>query len=143
MTAVVESHQKAYDTDISVGMSSENRTLRAIRNRLIAGHFFIPISRQANVSYTFYNLVEKWKDGIAFTSSISKMCSHPAYLRIIGMGKKVLPFILRELEREPHHWFIALEAITGDNPISQEHIGNVREMTEDWLIWAKGVGYEW
>ena len=78
-----------------------------------------------------------------FTSSTSRICSHPAYLRIIGLGKEVLPFIFREMGREPNHWFVALEALTGENPIPPDHIGDVKKMTKDWLDWAEGIGYEW
>ena len=72
-----------------------------------------------------------------FTSSIRDMVLHPSYQRIIGMGADALPFILGRLDEEPDHWFWALEAITGVNPVPEEEQGNIARMTERWLDWAK------
>jgi len=143
MTAVAMCYPRTSQEDINLGVGPEDRTIRLIRDRFLTRHFFVPITRQKEISYQFQNLMRKWKDDTMFTSSTTKMCSNPSYLRIIGVGKKVLPFIFRELEREPNHWFVALEAITGDDPVSPGHIGNVREMAKDWLSWARGMGYEW
>ena len=61
---------------------------------------------------------------------------HPAYQHVIGMGSLALPFILAELEREPDHWFWALKAITGEDPVAEEQRGDVLGMTKTWLEWA-------
>lgn len=45
-----------------------------------------------------------------------EMAMHPAYQRIIGLGPEVAPLLLRELERQPDHWFWALKALTGADP---------------------------
>jgi hypothetical protein len=88
----------------------------------------------------FRELVRQWKEATRFVSSTHVMVSHPAYLAIIGMGKEALPLLLDELRREPDHWFIALEAITGTNPIPPSVRGNVEEMTHAWLAWAEQHG---
>jgi hypothetical protein len=64
------------------------------------------------------------------------MALHPAYQQIIGMGPVALPFLLRALRRRPEHWFWALKAITGADPVQPEHRGQVRMMAADWLEWA-------
>jgi len=143
MNAIAPPYPRVNQEDVNLAMGTESRTIKVIQSKLLAKHFFTPVTRQKDVSYQFHGLVNEWREDIRFTSSTSKMCSHPAYLRIIGMGEKILPFILRELEREPHHWFVALEAITGNDPVNQEHIGNVKKMAKDWLTWAKGIEYEW
>jgi hypothetical protein len=63
------------------------------------------------------------------------------YQQIIGMGKDVLPYILEELQREPDHWFWALEAITQENPVAPEAAGRVRQMAEAWIEWGKQRGH--
>ena len=50
------------------------------------------------------------------TAQISLVFS---YQKIIGMGPAVVPLILSELQKEPDHWFWALEAITDENPVSE------------------------
>ncbi len=89
------------------------------------------------LSEEFCRLREKWKSETAHLSSVSEIVMHPSYQRIIGMGQIVIPLILAELDKEPDLWFWALTAITGDNPISQEQTGRIREMTESWLRWGR------
>ncbi len=88
----------------------------------------------------FQEFVSQWKADTMFLSSINDMVTHPAYLRIIGMGKDSLPLLLAELRREPDHWFVALQAITGVNPIPGSLRGDVAQMTHAWLTWAEQQG---
>jgi hypothetical protein len=70
-------------------------------------------------------------------SSATDMAMLASYQRIIGLGPAVLPLIFRELERETDHWFWALAAITGANPVQPESRGSVPEMAQAWLAWAR------
>jgi hypothetical protein len=92
---------------------------------------------QAAPAERFQKLAATWKSAVRFLSDTDEMCSHPAYQEIIGMGAAVLPFIFLELEREPDNWFWALKAITGEDPVPEEHRGNVELMAKDWLLWAQ------
>ena len=69
------------------------------------------------------------------------MSTLPPYQKIIGMGAAALPLIFQEMKVAPDHWFWALEAITGEDPVSPEHRGNVAEMTRACLSWARDRGY--
>ena len=67
------------------------------------------------------------------------MVNCPSYLRIIGMGEAALPLVLAQLKREgddPDHWFTALQAITGEDPVSEESCGDTVSMANEWLSWA-------
>jgi hypothetical protein len=92
------------------------------------------------IKQRFRELVAQWKQGTRFLSSVHDLVSHPAYLQIIGMGKEAVPLLLDELRREPDHWFVALQAITGTNPISPPVCGDVESMTEAWLSWGEQHG---
>jgi len=49
--------------------------------------------------------------------------------------------MLRELQSDdPEHWFIALQEITGENPIPPEHFGRIHQMAMDWIDWGRGHG---
>jgi hypothetical protein len=86
-------------------------------------------------------LANRWRDETALLSSVTKIAIHPAYQRMIGMGLAALPLIFRELERRPSHWFWALRAITGENPVRPEDAGNLGKMTKAWLAFAREHGY--
>lgn len=91
----------------------------------------------------FQHLAKTWRDECAHLSSVREMVLHPSYQQIVGMGWNALPFILAELERNPEHWFWALRAITGEEPVPPEHRGNVARMAREWLHWAKRKGIRW
>lgn len=86
--------------------------------------------------HTFHSLVSQWKSSGCISSSINDIVSHPAYMRIIGMGKPILPLLLKELRERPDHWFLALRSITGENPVRKESRGNLKRMAEDWVNWG-------
>lgn len=128
-----------YQDDARLGFSKEaSATLR--NEAELNQHFLFPLSRQS-LCLEFYSLYLEWKNETKLLSSVDDVCSHPAYQRIIGMGVGVLPFIFSEMQREPNHWFWALKAISGADPINPEHRGIISKMTNDWLDWAKVNGY--
>jgi hypothetical protein len=88
----------------------------------------------------FQELARQWKDATLFLSSITDIAMHPAYQQIIGMGKDALPLLLDELRRHPDHWFWALQAITGVNPVPVSDRGDMGRMTQAWLAWADQQG---
>lgn len=98
-------------------------------------------AKRNDVEAEFNRLVSEWKLGKSATSSSTAIAMHPAYQRIIGMGKSALPLIFRELGRELDHWFWALKAISGEDPVPIEHVGNMKRMTADWIQWATEKGY--
>jgi hypothetical protein len=91
----------------------------------------------------FRELVATWKRERGPHSSSARLAEHPAYQEIIRMGPEVVPLLLRELEREPDHWFRALYALTGANPVPTESNGKIREMAVAWLRWGREQGFQW
>jgi hypothetical protein len=105
--------------------------------------FSYPIWETAEIEEMFLELAEQWRRETGMMSLVTKMSMHPAYQRIIGMGQAVVPLILRELEQEPDHWFWALQAITGANPVKSEQRGRLKQMAEAWIQWGRENGYRW
>jgi len=91
----------------------------------------------------FVTLVRDWKAGRGVSSSSRELAKHPAYEAIIRLGRPVVPLLLRELQREPDHWFIALRSITNADPVPPEHRGDLRAMAADWAAWGQANGYRW
>ena len=74
---------------------------------------------------------------------VHKTIMNANYLQIMSMGPAVLPFILRELERRPDHWFVALENISanlGGNPPQNDSTGDIEKMRRAWLDWGQREG---
>lgn len=132
-----------YFTDISISataLGEESDTLsRAYEDFIL--DYFVPISRESLFpQMKFSRLKSQWEAETAFLPSLSDIVMHPAYQQIIGMGSFVVPLILKEMKKEPGHWFWALKSITGEDPVPLEHRGKIRAMTEYWLLWGKEQG---
>lgn len=85
----------------------------------------------------FRQLTDQWYEETRFLSSTSEIVSKETYYQIVALGRRVVPFILRELEERGGHWFLALRALTRDDPVDPQDRGNIRRMTQAWLDWGK------
>jgi hypothetical protein len=122
--------------------------LRAGRGYPLAVHFAEVIAARRRteakeLAQTFCDLVDVWKNETGHLSSITKAIAHPSYLRIIGLardstGHEIERLLLRELEAEPDHWFAALTAITGEDPVQPQN--DFDESVEAWLRWGRNKG---
>lgn len=128
-----ESHAVGQPTLRFLYFGSENGVLTSCTE---AEEFF----QSDLIEQHFQQLAQTWKGECAYTSSVREMALHPAYQQIVGMGPRALPFIFAELEARPEHWFWALRAITGENPVPPEHQGDILQMAQDWLNWASRRG---
>ena len=101
----------------------------------------MPIAVEANVRRRFEQLKDDWKVQSQYLSNTAQMAMLWPYQQIIGMGAAAVPLILAELRHETDHWFWALEAITGENPVPPETSGNVSAAAEAWLQWGRQKGF--
>lgn len=125
-----------------VGSHGVGENAAHVRSRLIEAfcHMEQPVSRQSPAGI-FGELATTWKAETLFESSASVLTSHPAYLRIVAMGWPAVPLLLQSLEVEPDHWFVALSAITGADPVPLKERGDVGAMARAWLRWGSERGY--
>lgn len=98
---------------------------------------------QDKLQRSFGEHVERWKNETQHWSSMPRITSHPSFLRIIGLagefGKKAIEkLILQELEADPYHWFDALEAISGKNPVKPND--DFDAAVNAWLEWGRHEG---
>jgi hypothetical protein len=95
---------------------------------------------QAGISESeFRTLADQWQRETRKLSSIEKIVLHPAYQKIIGMGREALPMILRELKTTRGHWLWALVMITRED-IAQPG-QSFREACDEWVRWGEAKGY--
>jgi len=95
---------------------------------------------ELRIEEEFCSLVDTWREETGMYSSISSKVQHPAYKRIIEMGEKALPLILRELRDRPAYWFEALKAISKQTPVPPSDRTDVMRTRELWLNWGKERG---
>lgn len=120
------------------GVSSASQLV--LRNWIQArAHSRAPISREP-IGHKFVSLAATWREEIQLSSSFTDWVLNYSYQRIIGLGPSVVPSILLELAYRPDHWFWALHALTGVNPVPPEAAGNLKEMTRAWLRWGEEQG---
>jgi len=93
----------------------------------------------AALEQEFRALAEKWREDTMVLSVSHDIVFHPAYQRIIGMGRPALPLILRELQNRLDHWFWALHCISGEDPAREED--TIDGAARAWLDWGKQRGY--
>lgn len=132
------------DFPVSLGTGEDSKNLGSIFREVMNHYWELPVTRRPlDISAKFRELAREWKERTALCSSVSRIVMDPAYQRIIGMGPAVVPHLLRELERELDHWFWALTAITGADPVESEHQGRLEKMAEAWIRWGREQGYRW
>jgi hypothetical protein len=72
-------------------------------------------------------------------SVVQQKVIHPAYQRIIGMGRPALPMIFKALHDRQEHWMWALRSITGEEAAAGA--SNFKAAAAAWLAWGKLKGY--
>jgi hypothetical protein len=101
----------------------------ALRPRAEAPRLISPERQQFN------RLAARWHEETDHLSSLTDIVLNLNYQRIIGMGPAALPFVFDELRTNGGHWFWALRAITGEDPIQPRDRGNIQNMKNAWLEW--------
>lgn len=96
--------------------------------------------REAALIEVFHQLATEWRAATRFQSSLVQAANHPAYRAIVQLGTEVVPVLLRELQRQPQPWFLALRELTGADPVGPRHRGNVRAIADAWLHWGRDRG---
>lgn len=126
------SHANPLDVELERRMSKGNITLRTKPSQGIKPSL---LYEKDELERTFHAHAEKWRDETGMLASIAQRTMHPSYLRIIGLGRQAIPLLLEELRERPDHWFWALRAIAGEDPVASG--SDFDEAVEAWLRWGK------
>jgi hypothetical protein len=81
-------------------------------------------------------LVQEWRSSIGHLSRIGQITSLPSYRDIVNLGDRATPLLLRELRRQPDHFFTALRELTGAQPITHDDRGRLKNMARAWIDWG-------
>ena len=83
---------------------------------------------------------KRWKEETLVNSDFSEVISNEWFLKIIGLGPDVLPYLYPLIEAEGGLWCIAVEAITDVTPDVVDGT-DFRELSTFWLNWLRDNGY--
>jgi hypothetical protein len=98
----------------------------------------IASTQLSELELKFIELSEKWKDDTGLFSTSTKKVVNDTYLDIIGLGKEVVPFILRDLKNGGSaNWHAALKALTKENPVSDSDLNKNRKIRDAWVKWGE------
>ena len=80
-------------------------------------------------------MADTWRSETQFTSDAHEVVLNRSYQRIIGLGPNAVSLVIEELEQRNGHWFWALDAMTGADPVLEEQWGDFSQMKAAWLNW--------
>jgi hypothetical protein len=88
-------------------------------------------------------MAERWYLDTMPLSSYVERILHPAYQKILVLGKRTVPLIMDEIRDMPNDWFWALRMLTDVDPVEAGDAGNMQAMANAWLRWWEVSGPEW
>jgi hypothetical protein len=103
-------------------------------------HRYVRVTDQSLES-KFKSFSKRWREEIGGESSLSRITGNVNYLKVINLGKEVVPLILKELQKEPAPWFVALRVLTEEEKVGRDHPGNFRQIADAWIKWGKDNKY--
>lgn len=92
------------------------------------------------VATRFEELADQWRRETAMLSSIQEIVIHPAYQRIMAMGKPAIPLVLRRLRDEGGYWFWALLAMADLEHDPAAALTRHSDARRAWLQWGNDQG---
>ena len=99
-----------------------------------------PIDRHA--AELFRGLAAAWRSECAAAPAVPPT-AQPTFRQIVALGRAVVPLLLAELEREPAPWFLALQAVAGEDPVPPADCDRLAALAAAWLAWGRRQGYLW
>jgi hypothetical protein len=98
---------------------------------------FVPfgVLSEDDLQRVFARLADEWERDTALESFPTRAVMHPAYLRMVNMGPRVVPLILGRLQTQARPWFWALSALTRENPAAGTT--TFSDAARAWLEWGR------
>jgi len=90
-----------------------------------------PLERQFN------ELANNWRRETGIYSTMFDKIND-SYLEIIAMGKDVIPFLLKDMQKPTGtaHWHTALKALTKEDPVLDEDLNKPKKIKQAWIEWG-------
>ena len=96
--------------------------------------------RSVEMKARFADLADEWRRETSHFSNPAKRILHPAYQKIISLGRAALPHILSDLKETRDHWFWALRVISGES-VATNKADSHETIAESWISWGEKNAY--
>jgi len=94
-----------------------------------------------NIEFKFIKYTTEMLLDTLYISNPGYTYHHPNHIKVVCLGKEVLPYMFKYLQQEPYWWFSMLREITKEDPTNESMTGRLDLITKAWLNWAKKEGY--
>jgi hypothetical protein len=94
----------------------------------------------AKISVNFNILADQWAEycqSIMLSSNIDDYLKHPAYAKLVALGKPAIPYIMQRYQTDDLPWEFVLDDITGFMWIKDHHRFSPKLLKKRWLEWWK------
>jgi hypothetical protein len=92
-----------------------------------------------DIGVAFESLASRWIEETQFESSLLRTFSNESYLEILGLGPRIIPYLLQRLRSEPERWVGALKAISRADIGSEAATPD--EAVSAWTDWGRSHHY--
>ena len=134
------SYSGVRSTTMPIILGSAQRPVRRVYS-VAGGVGFMPEPRPIETTeQQFRRLRNEWLRDTALVSDPIEKFMHPAHIKILGMGDKILTLVLKEVEKMSGHWFMILEAISQESPVTPEDTASLERTARAWVEWGKREG---
>ncbi len=82
-------------------------------------------------------LLNQVRQDTAMHSSMRHTLKHPAYLELVGMGERIIPFLFHVATHHGADWTLLclFAQLSGENPVPPEDAGKFYRIFMHWLKW--------
>jgi hypothetical protein len=92
---------------------------------------------RVDVKAEFRRLSAQLNERFAGRALLTQRLFSEEYTAIIGLGPRVVPFLLRDLQKAVSPWFWALRALTRSDPAKNVNPGDFVAVAACWIQWGK------
>jgi hypothetical protein len=94
----------------------------------------IALKENKDREITFQKNFEQWHDSLKIYN-LDDLTRTPYNNDLMILQWKAIPYIIKQLRKEPSHLTEVLKLITNENPVKEEHILDIEASSRDWIEW--------
>lgn len=111
------------------------KTLRIVPSS--SSNAWLTDQENIDVKAELKSLVRRMDERLGPASRLTERLFSAEYAAVIGLGPRVVPLLIKDLQRSLQPWFWALKAITREDPARDVNSGDFHGIASAWIAWGK------